>query len=67
MGDPLVIVVICAALIVLVILMAGLGVFAKGGEVNRRYSNKLMRWRVGAQAVAVLVIVVVAWVRHGRG
>ena len=67
MGDPLVLVVICAALIVLVILMVGLGVFAKGGEVSRRYSNRLMRWRVGAQAVAVLIIVIVAWIRHGRG
>lgn len=65
MDDPLVLVVICAALIVLVILMAGLGVFAKGGEVSRRHSNRLMRWRVGAQAVAVIVIVVVAWIRHG--
>ena len=66
MNDPLVLLVICAALVVLVILMMGLGSFAKGGEFSRRNSNRLMRWRVGAQAVAVLLIVVVAWLRHGR-
>ena len=66
MNDPLVLLVICAALVVLVILMMGLGSFAKGGEFSRRNSNRLMRWRVGAQAVAVLLIVVVASLRHGR-
>ena len=34
----------------------GLPVFAKGGAVNRRYSNKLMRYRVITQAMAVLII-----------
>lgn len=67
MGDPLVLLLIGAALVVLVILMAGLGSFAKGGEYGRRNSNRLMRWRVGAQAVAVLVILLIAWIRHGKG
>ncbi|MFT4151608.1 MAG: twin transmembrane helix small protein [Paracoccaceae bacterium] len=67
MGDPLVLLVICASLVVLVILMLGLGSFAKGGEFSRRHSNRLMRWRVGAQAVAVLLIVIVAWIKHRGG
>ena len=67
MGDPLVLLVIGAGLVVLVILMIGLGSFAKGGDFDRRNSNRLMRWRVGAQAVAVLVIVLVAWLRHNGG
>ena len=66
MGDPLVLIVIVATLVVLIILMMGLGSFAKGGEFSRRHSNRLMRWRVGAQAVAVLIIVIVAWLKHGR-
>ncbi|MDX1580538.1 MAG: twin transmembrane helix small protein [Alphaproteobacteria bacterium] len=35
-----------------------LGVFsmAKGGEFNRKYSNKLMQLRVGLQALAVLLL-----------
>ena len=64
MNDPLLLLVVIATLVVLVILMMGLGAFAKGGEFSRRHSNRLMRWRVGAQAVAVVIIVLVAWLRH---
>ena len=53
LSDPLLVVVVIAALAVLAILMTGIGGFAKGGEFNRRNANKLMRWRIGAQAVAV--------------
>ena len=52
-------------LIVLAILMVGLGGFAKGGEFNRKYSNKLMRMRIIAQALAVILIVLVAWAKSG--
>ncbi|MEI8295024.1 MAG: twin transmembrane helix small protein [Alphaproteobacteria bacterium] len=33
------------------------GVFAlfKGGDFNRRYGNKAMRWRIILQAVALLI------------
>ncbi len=54
--ENLYIVPIISCLIVLVILMIGITVFAKGGAVNRKYSNKLMRYRVIAQAIAVLII-----------
>ena len=47
---------VISCLVVLVILMIGITVFAKGGNVNRKYSNKLMRYRVIAQAIAVLII-----------
>ena len=47
---------VISCLVVLVILMIGITVFAKGGDVNRKYSNKLMRYRVIAQAIAVLII-----------
>jgi uncharacterized membrane protein len=47
-----------AALIaVVVVLFAGLYVMLKGGDIDRRYSNKLMRWRVATQATAVMLIV----------
>ena len=39
--------------------------FAKGGEFNRRHANRLMRYRIAAQAVAVLLIVAFAWIRSG--
>ncbi|MDA7989070.1 MAG: twin transmembrane helix small protein [Alphaproteobacteria bacterium] len=40
----------------LVILLAGLIVMARGGAVNARWSNRLMRWRVYAQAVTVAIL-----------
>lgn len=58
LSDPLLVVVVIAALAVLAILMTGIGGFAKGGEFNRRNANKLMRWRIGAQAVAVALILI---------
>ena len=56
LNDPLLIVVVIAALAVLGILAVGIGGFAKGGEFNRKHGNRLMRWRIGAQAVAVVLI-----------
>ena len=63
LSDPLFILATVVCLIVLIILMFGIGVFTKGGETNRRYANKLMRWRIIAQALAVLAIVLFAWAR----
>ncbi|GAB1378493.1 twin transmembrane helix small protein [Pararhodobacter aggregans] len=61
--DPLFITAAIASLIVLAILMFGIGSFAKGGEFNKRNANKIMRWRLGAQFVAVVLIVTYAWLR----
>jgi hypothetical protein len=65
--DPLFLVVALAVLVVLVILMVGIGSFGVGGEFHRRNANRLMRWRVGAQAVAILVILAVVAIRRLRG
>lgn len=56
LSDPLFLVVVAAVLLVLVILLFGIGAFAKGGEFNRKYANKIMRYRLIAQAVAVALI-----------
>jgi hypothetical protein len=61
MSDPLFIVAALAALAVLAILMVGIAGFARGGDFNRRNANRLMRWRIAAQAVAVVLIVAFAW------
>jgi hypothetical protein len=37
-------------------LVVGLAAFFRGGEFNRKYSNKLMQARVVLQAVAVLLL-----------
>lgn len=65
--DPLFILAAVAYLAVVVILMIGIGGFAKGGEFSRKHSNRLMRYRIAAQAVAVLLIVGFAWLRARGG
>ncbi len=37
------------------VLFVGLFSMARGGEFNRRNSNKLMRWRIICQAVALAI------------
>lgn len=64
-NDPLFWVAAVACLGVLVILMIGVGGFAKGGEFNRKYANKLMRLRLAAQFVAVILILLFVWLRSG--
>lgn len=63
--DPLFIVVAIACLVVLGILLTGIGGFAKGGDFNRKHANKIMRYRIYAQFVAVALILVFVLVRRG--
>lgn len=62
-NDPLFWIAALACLAVLVILITGILTFAKGGEFNRKHGNRLMRYRLYAQAVAVALIVLFAWLR----
>lgn len=55
--DPLFIVAAIACLAVLAVLMVGVTGFARGGEFNRKYSNKLMQLRILLQFIAVVLIV----------
>jgi uncharacterized membrane protein affecting hemolysin expression len=64
---PLYFLAVAAVLVVLVVLMIGLGSFTKGGEFNRKYSNKLMRMRIIAQAIAVGLILLYAFMRDTAG
>ena len=63
LDDPLFILAMLASFGVLIILMIGIGGFAKGGEFNRKHSNRLMRYRIIAQAGAVILIVSYAWLK----
>lgn len=63
LNDPLFIIAAIASLAVLVILVIGIGSFARGGEFNKRNANRLMRYRLAAQFVAVIVIVAFAWMK----
>lgn len=66
LSDPLFVIAAIASLAVLGILILGISSFAKGGEFNKRNANKLMRWRLAAQFVAVILIVAFAFF-HQRG
>jgi hypothetical protein len=63
MGDPLFIFALVAMAAVVVVLMIGIGAFGKGGEFNRKHSNKMMRLRLLAQFVAVLLIVAYVYLK----
>ncbi|WP_083567866.1 twin transmembrane helix small protein [Hyphomicrobium sp. CS1GBMeth3] len=49
-------------LAVVAVLLAGLWVMMRGRSPN--LSQKLMRWRVGLQFAAVVLLVVYAYVQH---
>ena len=64
-GDPLFILVVLSMAAVAVILIIGIGGFGRGGEFNRKYANKLMRLRIAAQFVAVLIILAFVYFTSG--
>jgi hypothetical protein len=55
------IVVLVALFVVSMVLVAGLYTLFKGGDVSRSWSNRLMRLRVLAQFIAILIIIAVAY------
>lgn len=63
--DPLFIVVAIACLVVAGILLTGIGGFAKGGDFNRKHANRIMRYRIYAQAVAIALILAFVLIRRG--
>ena len=40
-----------------VVLILGIGTLFKGGKTSKKYSNKLMQWRVLLQFIAIIVLV----------
>lgn len=67
MDDPLFLLVVVAVLAVAVVLMIGIGGYAKGGEFNKKYSNKIMRLRIIMQAIAVVLILIYIYLRGPGG
>jgi len=56
LDQPFFLVIAISLLVVAAILATGIGGFAKGGDWNRRHGNRMMRWRLIAQAVALVLI-----------
>ena len=44
-----------------IVLILGIGTLFKGGETSKKYSNKLMQWRVLLQFITIIVLVVFAY------
>lgn len=66
MNDPLFIVVVLAMATVAIIMLIGIGGFGRGGDFNRKHANKIMRMRIIAQFVAVVLILLFVYIR-GQG
>ena len=64
---PLFVVVVVSLAAVAIILMIGIGGFGRGGEFNRKYANKLMRLRIAAQFVAVVLILLFVFLTQRGG
>ncbi len=67
LNDPLFIVAAVAVLGVLVILMIGIGGFARGGDFNKKHANRIMRYRIYAQAAAIALILLYVTLRRYMG
>ena len=60
-------IVLIACLAVMAVLVLGINAFRRGGDYNKNNANKLMRWRIGLQALAVVIILVVIYIRRQNG
>ncbi|WBU55652.1 twin transmembrane helix small protein [Paracoccus sediminicola] len=64
--DPLFIVMMLALFGVVAILATGIGGFGVGGKFNAKHGNRMMRWRIIAQAVAIALILLFIALRGGN-
>ncbi|MGE0735628.1 MAG: twin transmembrane helix small protein [Alphaproteobacteria bacterium] len=60
---PIVIGIVLAA--VVVVLFVGIIAMSRGGEFNAKWGNKLMRYRVGLQATAIVLLLLFWWTTRG--
>ena len=68
MREVLLVLLAIALVTVLGVLGAGFFALFRGGEFGRRWSNKLMQYRVLAQAVAIALLASIVWLaQSGHG
>ena len=64
MSDIMSVLPVIAVAAVAVVLLLGLWNMMRGGSANR--SQNLMRWRVGLQFVAIILLVLALWLARGH-
>ncbi len=64
LSDPFFLLVVIGAAVTVLVLLLGIGGFARGGAFNARHSNRLMRYRVIAQGVTVGLILLYVFMRR---
>ncbi|MEQ8900130.1 MAG: twin transmembrane helix small protein [Roseovarius sp.] len=65
--DPLFLLVAAGCAVVAIILIRGISTFGKEGVENAKRSNKYMRWRLIAQFVAIVLILIFVYFRRQGG
>ena len=58
-------IIITVLIAVLIVLLIGIISMLKGGEFNKRWGNKLMRARVALQGLAIILILLMAYLFSG--
>ncbi|MBE0453035.1 twin transmembrane helix small protein [Roseovarius autotrophicus] len=67
LSDPLFLLVAAGCIVTALILIRGISTFGKEGVENAKRANRLMWWRIAAQFVAVLLILMFVFVRRQGG
>ncbi|HJM92085.1 MAG: twin transmembrane helix small protein [Alphaproteobacteria bacterium] len=65
MSGILMVVLVIALVAVLGVLLVGVYGMGRGGAFNAKHGNKLMRWRIILQLVAVAIMVTLFFVNQG--
>ncbi|MBU2866238.1 twin transmembrane helix small protein [Pacificibacter marinus] len=65
--DPLFIAVIVGCIIVSLILARGISLMGRGGMDGAKKSNKMMQYRIGAQLIVVVLVVIYVALRKTGG
>ncbi len=65
MSAVLTVILVIALVAVLGVLLMGVYSMGRGGEFNRKHGNKLMRWRIVLQLLAVGIMVLLFFVNQG--
>lgn len=54
-----------AMFVTVVVLVAGIIGMMRGGEFNNKYANLLMRWRIAAQFMAIIMFLLGSYLAQG--